>query len=73
MAELELKSEVTGRVWTIASQIGDRISEGDALLVLESMKMEIPLLAPSDGIVVRLLVGEGQEVVEGQTLAILKT
>ncbi|MEO8136911.1 MAG: acetyl-CoA carboxylase biotin carboxyl carrier protein subunit, partial [Betaproteobacteria bacterium] len=51
MAAKEVKSEITGTVWKILSKPGDAVAEDDILLILESMKMEIPVTAPEDGIV----------------------
>ena len=45
----ELATEVTGSVWKILGQVGDLVSEGDELIIMESMKMENPILAPVDG------------------------
>jgi biotin carboxyl carrier protein len=58
-------------VLTIAVATGDRVQNGDTLIVLESMKMEIPVTAPRDGTVAAILVQEKQTVEEGQKLAIL--
>lgn len=71
MANISVKSEVTGTVWSIEVQEGDSVSEDQTLLVLESMKMEIPVGAPRAGTVVRLLVGPGEAVSEGQDVAVL--
>lgn len=71
MAQHPLKSLVTGTVWKIERQVGDRAEEGDAVLILESMKMEIPIEAPAGGVVHQLLVAEGDSVTEGQVLAVM--
>ena len=71
MAQHPLKSLVTGKVWKIERQVGDRAEEGDAVLILESMKMEIPIEAPANGVVQELLVAEGDSVTEGQVLAVM--
>jgi acetyl-CoA carboxylase biotin carboxyl carrier protein len=62
-------SELNGTVWKIEVAVGDRVAEGDTLILLESMKMEIPVTAPCDGVVSSILVKEEQAVVEGETLA----
>ena len=67
----EAKSEITGSVWKFRKQIGDRVAEGDELVILESMKMEIPVQAPVAGVISRILVQEGDIVEEGQTVATL--
>ncbi|MEX2562457.1 MAG: biotin/lipoyl-binding carrier protein [Nitriliruptoraceae bacterium] len=72
MARHEILSEVTGTVWQIEVAVGDSVSSGDDVLILESMKMEIPALAPCDGIIVELTVASGQTVEEGQLLAIVE-
>lgn len=71
MAQMEVKSEVTGSVWKIITKPGERIAPGDSLMILESMKMEIPVIAEDGGTVVEFRVAEGQSVSEGQTVAIL--
>lgn len=68
----EVKSEITGKVWKIEAQPGDRIDEDDPILILESMKMEIPVAAPFDCILVELLVAEEDTVAEGQPVAIVE-
>jgi acetyl-CoA carboxylase biotin carboxyl carrier protein len=72
MVKIEAKSEVTGAVWKIVTKPGDRVAEGDALMIVESMKMEIPVLAEEGGTVAEILVSEGQPVSEGQTVALLE-
>ena len=69
MAVLEIESEIAGKVWKIETQIGQKLGEDDAILVLESMKMEIPIDAPEDGTLIELLVKEGDPVSEGQVVA----
>jgi acetyl-CoA carboxylase biotin carboxyl carrier protein len=71
MARKEIKSEITGSVWKIVKRPGDAVGEEDALMILESMKMEIPVLAEARGKVLEILVAEGDAVVEGQPLAAL--
>jgi acetyl-CoA carboxylase biotin carboxyl carrier protein len=68
----EVKSEITGKVWKIEAQPGDRIDEDDPILILESMKMEIPVAAPFDCVLVELLVAEEDAVAEGQPVAIVE-
>ena len=49
MARVEVESEVTGKVWKVEVGVGDRVAEGDILVILESMKMEIPVESPQRG------------------------
>ncbi len=73
MARLEVESEVTGNVWKVEVEAGERVEEGDVLLILESMKMEIPLEAPSAGTVAEVLVDVEDAVQEDQVVAVLDT
>jgi acetyl-CoA carboxylase biotin carboxyl carrier protein len=69
MAIIEVKTEITGNVWKIVASIGDALAEDDPILILESMKMEIPVAAPEDGKLVEILVAEGDVAKEGQVVA----
>lgn len=71
MAEHAVKSEVAGVVWRIVAKPGDRIAEGDEVIILESMKMELPVLAGADGVLSVIHVKEGDSVAEGQVVATL--
>jgi len=71
MAKIEVKSEITGKVWKIERKVGDIVSEDDTILILESMKMEIPVAAPTDGTVVEILVAEEDMVEEDQVIALM--
>lgn len=71
MAEIRVRSEIAGSVWKIEVAVGDTVGEDDALLILESMKMEIPLLAPRAGVVREILVAEGEAIAEGDIAVIL--
>jgi biotin carboxyl carrier protein len=73
MATETIYSEVTGSVWKIQTQAGDALEPEAAIMVLESMKMEIPVMAPDGGRLVKLLVAEGESVKEGQELAVIET
>ena len=73
MARKEIKSEITGSVWKILKQPGDAVGDEDALMILESMKMEIPVLAEMKGTVAEIRVKENDSVSEGQVLAVLDT
>ena len=59
----------TGKVWKITSKEGDQVKSGDTILILEAMKMEIPVVAPQDGTVASIDVAEGASVENGDTLA----
>jgi biotin carboxyl carrier protein len=71
MAELRVRSEIAGSVWKIEVAVGDTVAEDDPLLILESMKMEIPLLSPRAGVVKEILVAEGEPIAEGVVAVIL--
>jgi acetyl-CoA carboxylase biotin carboxyl carrier protein len=71
MAEITVKSEIAGSVWKIEVAVGDNVAAEDPLIILESMKMEIPLLAPRAGVVRRILVAEGEPIAEGDAAVIL--
>ena len=71
MAETKVTSELAAKVWQIAVSPGAKVAEGDTLVVLESMKMEIPVTAPAAGIVARVLVAKDDAVKEGQVLVVL--
>ncbi len=62
---IDAKAEIVGNVWKIVVREGDQVGPGDPLIVLETMKMEIPVHAPAHGHVSRILVAEGQIVQEG--------
>jgi len=72
MAEIRVKSELNAIVWKIEASAGASVNEGDTLIILEAMKMEIPVPAPRSGTLQTILVNEGQQVAEGQPLAILQ-
>ena len=64
----EVKAELVGNVWKVEAKAGDKVEEDDILVILESMKMEIPVNAPSAGRVTKIHAQEGQTVQEGQLL-----
>jgi acetyl-CoA carboxylase biotin carboxyl carrier protein len=64
-------SEVTGTVWAIQAVPGQTVAVGETLLVVESMKMEIPVTAPAAGVVKDVLVGQGDMVEDGQCVVVL--
>ena len=71
MARIEIKSEITGTVWQVKSKPGDKVESGDILIVIESMKMEIPVITEDAGTVKEILVKEKDPVAEGQVVAVL--
>jgi acetyl-CoA carboxylase biotin carboxyl carrier protein len=71
MAQTKILSELNAMVWKIEVAAGQRVAAGDTLIVLESMKMEIPVTAPRGGLVSAILVSEKQMVEEGEPLAVL--
>ncbi len=73
MARVEVESEVTGKVWKVEVGVGDQVAEGDTLVILESMKMEIPVESPQAGTVAELLVAADQPVQEDQVVAVIAT
>ncbi len=72
MALVDIKTEITGNVWEIVAKVGDEVEEDAPILILESMKMEIPVSAPEAGRVHAILVEEGQVVSEGSVVARLE-
>jgi acetyl-CoA carboxylase biotin carboxyl carrier protein len=72
MATINVLSDITGIVWKVLVKPGDQVSEDDSLLILESMKMEIPVTAPEDGVVKEVCVIEGALVAEGDVTLILE-
>ena len=72
MAEQSVRSELSANVWKIEVAVGDRVEEDDTLMILESMKMEIPVTAPCTGKVTALSVREGASVAEGEVLATIE-
>ena len=72
MADIEVETEVTGNVWKVLCQVGDRVETEQELVILESMKMEIPVEAPQAGTVKTLNVSEGDAVDEGQIILVLE-
>lgn len=73
VTEVEVPSDISGRVYRIEVAVGASVAAGDVLMVLESMKMEIPVEAPRAGRVGRILVAEADDIIEGQLIAVLET
>ena len=72
MAKIEVTSEVTGNVWKVQAKVGDLLAEDDVIMILESMKMEIPVEAPVAGKLVELSVAEEDIVGEDQVVAVIE-
>jgi len=69
---MEVRAEVIGSLWRLVAEVGQRVEEDETILVLESMKMEIPVTSPISGVVTAILVRRGEVVQEGQTVAIVE-
>ena len=69
MAIINVKTEITGNVWKIVTKVGDEIEEDEPLMILESMKMEIPVCAPETGIVVEILTEPDAVVIQDAVVA----
>jgi acetyl-CoA carboxylase biotin carboxyl carrier protein len=69
---IEVEAHITGSVWTVEVNVGDKVAPGDVLAILESMKMEMPLEAEQEGLVKELRCSEGQSVTEGEVLVVLE-
>ncbi len=72
MARHEVESEVTGNVWKILLEVGADVAEGDVIMILESMKMEIPVESPAVGKLVELKVSAEDQVEEDQVVAVIE-
>ena len=68
----EVRAEMVANVWQVVTSEGDEVGEGDTLVILESMKMEIPVVAESAGTVVQIAVNEGDVVQEGDLIAVVE-
>jgi acetyl-CoA carboxylase biotin carboxyl carrier protein len=67
----EIRAEMVANVWKVVKAAGETVEEGDTLVILESMKMEIPVLAESDGTLRELAVNEGDVIQEGDLIAVI--
>jgi len=70
--KIEVVSDVAGKVWKIETKVGDALAAEDTIMILESMKMEIPVETEQAGKLVELLVAEGDPVDEGQPVAVIE-
>jgi biotin carboxyl carrier protein len=68
----EIRAEMVANVWKVVAAAGDTVDDGDTLVILESMKMEIPVESEDDGTVKEIRCEEGQSVSEGDTLVVLE-
>lgn len=68
----EVRAEMVANVWKVVVAEGDTVSDGDTLVILESMKMEIPVLAEEEGVVAQLKVAEGDVIQEGDLIAVIE-
>lgn len=71
MAIVNVKSEIAGNVWKIQLQPGDKVELEGEIMILESMKMEIPVLSPKGGTIKEIKVAEGEAIAEGQLVAVI--
>jgi acetyl-CoA carboxylase biotin carboxyl carrier protein len=71
MANFEAKSEVSGSVWQIVTEVGQAVEPGGTIMIIESMKMEIPVICEDGGTIVKFMVDEKAAVNEGQVVAVL--
>lgn len=69
MALVDVKTEITGSVWKVEKSVGDTVAEDEPIVILESMKMEIPVAAPEDGVIKEILVAEEDTITEGAVVA----
>jgi acetyl-CoA carboxylase biotin carboxyl carrier protein len=67
----DIEAHITGSIWKIEVAVGDEVSDGDTVVILESMKMEIPVESEEDGVVREIRCQEGQSVSEGDVLVVL--
>ena len=69
---MDIKSEIAGQVWKVVAKVGDELTEEDVIIIIESMKMEIPLISPSSGVLIELFVSEQDVIAEDQLIATLR-
>jgi len=72
MPRYEAKTDVTGSVWKIVTSVGQAIEAGDTIMIVESMKMEVPVIAEEGGTIAAFLVTEGMSVAEGDAVAVVE-
>jgi acetyl-CoA carboxylase biotin carboxyl carrier protein len=69
MSTVDVKTEITGNVWKVLLKVGDTVEEDEPIVILESMKMEIPVVAPEAGTIAEILVQPEQTISEGSVVA----
>ncbi len=69
---VEIEAQITGNVWKIEKSVGDSVEEEEVILIIESMKMEIPVEAPCAGRIAEIRTAEGESVEEGDVLVVLE-
>ena len=69
---MDVEAHITGTVWKIEVAVGDQVADGDTVVILESMKMEMPVEVEDDGMVKEIRCSEGQSVQEGDVLVVLE-
>ena len=67
----EVRAEIAASVWQVHSEVGQQVTEGDTIAILESMKMEIPVEAPVDGVILEIRVAPDDQVQEGDVIAVI--
>jgi len=72
MSHFEVETPVTGTVWKINFQVGDQVSQSDVIMIMEAMKMEIPVESPATGKLKELFVSEGDQVSEDDVVAVVE-
>ena len=68
----DVEAHITGTIWKVECEVGQEVEEGDTVVIIESMKMEMPVEAEDDGTVKEIKCEEGQSVKEGDTLVVLE-
>ena len=68
----EIRSTMPGRIVQLSKKAGDKVLEGEEVLVMEAMKMEMPIFAPADGVIAAIKVGEGQAVAKDEILVLVE-
>lgn len=69
---MDIKAHITGTVWKVEVEVGEEVEEDDVVIILESMKMEMPIEAPADGTITKILVEPNQPVQEGDVVAVME-
>ena len=68
----QIEAQIAGSVWKVERQVGDEVEEEDVIMIIESMKMEIPVESPCDGRISEIRVAEGDSIEEGAILAVIE-